>query len=104
MSFTDEKYDHYDSVRNELGLTSIWSIFEVENLSDRHPFQDATKVHYKDHWGKPVTVEINGGTWAALYVAGNAAIRDSGDSHHVFIERFRPSKTDAGVLLMTTGS
>ena len=41
MSFTDEKYDHYDSVRNELGLTSIWSIFEVENLSERHPYQSS---------------------------------------------------------------
>ena len=104
MNFTDEKFDHYDSVRNELGLTSTWSIYEVENLSERHPFQGATKVHYKNHWGKPVTKEIVGSTWSALYVAGNAAIRDSGDEHHTFIEQFVPSKTDAGVLLMTTGS
>ena len=104
MSFTDAKFDHYDAVREELGLSSVWSIYEVENLSERHPFESATKVHYKDHWGKPVTKEINGLTWAALFVAGNAAIRDSGDAHHIYIEQFVPSKTDAGVLLMYTGS
>ena len=104
MSFTDAKYNHYDTVRNELGLTSVWSIYEVENLSERHPFEGATKVHYKDHWGKPVTKEIIGSTWTALYVAGDAAIRDSGDNHHIFIEQFLPSKTNPDVLVMSTGS
>jgi len=98
------KSDHYSAVQEQLGLSAIWSIYEVDNLNERHPFEGATKVHYKDHWGKPVTKEINGGTWAALYVAGNAAIRDSGDDHHVFIEQFAPSKTDATVLIMQTGS
>jgi len=102
--FTDAKFDHYDSVREELGLTSVWSIYEVDNLSDRHSFQGATKVHYKDHWGKPVTKEIVGSTWAALYVAGNAAIRDSGDEHHVFIEHFVPDAIDPTTLYLTTGS
>lgn len=100
----DTKSQHYSDVANELGLSAIWSIYEVDNLSDRHPFFGATKVHYKDHWGKPVTKDIVGATWAALYVAGNAAIRDSGDDHHVFIEDFRPSKEDASVLILSTGS
>jgi hypothetical protein len=101
----DDKYAHYDDVRSQLGLANaVWSIFEVNNLSDRHPFHGATKVHYKDHWGKPVTKDIVGATWAALYVAGNAAIRDSGDTHHIYIEEFKPSKEDASVLIMQTGS
>jgi hypothetical protein len=100
----ESKSDHFTSVQEELGLSAIWSIYEVDNLNDRHPFFGATKVHYKDHWGKPVTKDIVGATWAALYVAGNAAIRDSGDSHHVFIEQFEPSKTDSNVLIMQTGS
>lgn len=100
----DTKSDHYSDVQKELGLRAIWSIYEVDNLSDRHPFFGATKVHYKDHWGKPVTKDIVGATWAALYVAGNAAIRDSGDDHHVFIEGFRPSKEDSSVLILSTGS
>ena len=100
----ESKSDHFSSVQEELGLSAIWSIYEVANLSDRHPFFGATKVHYKDHWGEPVTKDIVGATWAALYVAGSAAIRDSGDDHHVFIEHFEPSKADPSVLIMQTGS
>lgn len=99
---TDRRYDHYRSVKRELGLSAIWSMTEVENLSERHPFEGVTTVTYKDHWGdQPVVTQINGGTWAALYVAANAAIRDSGDEHHVFIENF---KQVGDTLVMSTGS
>lgn len=99
----ERKHDYYDRVRNELGLRSIWSIYEVEDLSSRYPFE-ATKVHYKDHWGNPVTTDIVGATWEALYVAADKAILDSGDTHHVFIEQFTPSKEDSSVLVLSTGS
>ena len=96
------KSDHYQEVKKELGLDAIWSIYEVENLSERHPFEGVATVTYKDHWGaNPVVVPVNGSTWAALYVAGNAAIRGSGDDHHVFIEQF---KKVGNTLVMTTGS
>ncbi len=100
----EAKSEHYSQVQYDLSLTAIWSIYEVKNLSARHPFTGATKVHYKDHWGKPVTKDIVGATWAALYVAGDACIRASGDNHHVFIEQFDASKEDASVLIMQTGS
>lgn len=102
----DDKYEHYNDVRNQLGLDhAVWSIFEVNNLSDRHPFEDADRVVYKDHWGeKPVSCSINGSTWAALYIAANACIRDSGDAHHVFIEQFKPAKDDLRTLVLSTGS
>lgn len=105
----ERKSNHYSQVSTELGLNTVWSIYEVDNLSERHPFEGVKTVTYKDHWGTtedgeeigPVVVPVNGNTWAALYVAGNAAIRDSGDSHHVFIEQF----TKVGnTLVMTTGS
>lgn len=98
----DRKSDHYSQVKEELGLRSIWSIYEVANLSERFPFEGVTRVVYKDHWGStPVSTEINGGTWAALYVAADACIRDSGDEHHVFIEQF---KQFGDTLILTTGS
>jgi len=101
----DEKMDHYDSVRTELGLTATWSIFEINNLSERHPFGDVLQVAYVDHWGgSPVFVEVNGSTWAALYVAANAAIRDSGDEHHSFIEEFKPNPKNPQQLFLHTGS
>jgi hypothetical protein len=98
----DRQYDHFHKVREELGLDTIWSIYEVADLNERHPYEGAKYVSYKDHWGNGVVTQaINGNTWAALYVAANACIRDSGDEHHVFIEDFRKS---GDTLLLTTGS
>ena len=81
------KMDYFDRVREELGLSATWSMYEVDNLSDRHPYQGVTTVVYKD-WNtdKDVVVQINGLTWAALYVSANAAINNSTDNHHTFIE------------------
>ena len=99
---TDRRYDHYNSVKRELGLSAIWSMTEVDNLSERHPFEGVTTVTYKDHWGdSPVVTQINGSTYAALYVAANACIRDSGDEHHVYIEDFRKV---GDTLILSTGS
>jgi hypothetical protein len=98
----DRRYDHYSQVKTDLGLDTIWSVTEVDNLSDNHPYEGAKYVSYKDHWGNGVVTQaINGNTWAALYVAANACIRDSGDEHHVYIEDFRKS---GDTLLLTTGS
>ena len=98
----DRRYAHYNQVRNELGLTTTWSIYEVDNLIGRFPFEGVETVTYKNHNGdKPVVKTIFGVTWAALYVAANAAIRDSGDDSHVFIENF---KQVGNTLVLTTGS
>lgn len=101
----ERKSDHYDRIRNELGLGTSWSIYEVNDLSERHPFEGADRVVYRDHWGdKPVQASINGLSWAALYVAADACIRDSGDGHHAFIEHFRPDPQDPRTLILSTGS
>jgi len=103
---SDRKQNHYDDVCQQLGMDhSVWSIYEADNLSDRHPFEGADRVVYRNHWGKnPVSCSINGATWAALWVAANACIRDSGDDHHIFIEDFRPDPEDTRTLLLSTGS
>lgn len=99
------KHDHYYQVQRELGLQATWSVYEVDNLADRHPFEGVDRVVYKDHWGdRSVSCSVNGLSWAALYVAANACIRDSGDDHHVFIEGFRPSESDPRTLVLSTGS
>ena len=98
----DRKSNHYSQVCTELGLNTVWSIYEVDNLSERFPFEGVSTVTYQDHWGeKPVVKPINGSTWAALWVAANACIRDSGDDHHVFIENF---KQFGDTLILSTGS
>jgi hypothetical protein len=102
QAIKDRRYDHYSQVKTDLGLDAIWSVTEVDNLSEPHPYEGVKYVTYKRFWGEGiVTQAINGNTWAALYVAANACIRDSGDDHHVFIEDFRKS---GDTLLLTTGS
>ena len=98
----ENKSAHYEQVCDELGLNTVWSIYEVDNLNERFPFEGVSTVTYKDHWGeKPVVKPISGSTWAALWVAANACIRDSGDNHHVFIENFKQS---GDTLILSTGS
>jgi hypothetical protein len=99
------KMDYFDRVREELGLSATWSMYEVDNLSDPHPFEGATIVVYKDwNTNKDVVVQINGLTWAALYVAANSAINNSTDNHHSFIEGFTQSSIDPTILFLSTGS
>ena len=102
----ETKSNHFDDVKAQLGMDhSEWSIYEVNNMADRHPFEGADRVVYKDHWGsKPVSCSVQGLTWAALWIAANACIRDSGDEHHVYIERFSPDKDDSRTLILQTGS
>lgn len=101
----DLKTEHYQEVQEELGLTAVWSIYEANNLSDPHPFEGVNRVLYKDHWGDDtVVMVINGLSWAALYVAANACIRQSGDEHHMYIEGFKVAKDDPHTLILSTGS
>lgn len=99
----DAKSAHYASVRQDLGIKeSQWSMYQVADLNCRHPWSGVDRVEYVNHWGdRPVVKSINGLTWAALWVAANACIRDSGDEHHVYIEDF----TRLGnALILQTGS
>jgi hypothetical protein len=62
-------------------------------------------VVYKDWYtNKDIVVEVNGLTWAALFVAANAAIRNSTDNHHTFIEGFQQSTISPKYLFLATGS
>lgn len=99
------KSRHFDDVKAQLELkNSEWSFYEVENLSDPHPYGDVDCVVYDQHWGKKdIKVKVTGSTWAALWVAADACIRDSGDEHHVFVEKFYPIEGTKN-LRMVTGS
>jgi len=103
-TFTDEKFEYFNQVRDELGLDAVWSIYEVDNLSERHPFEGAKKVIYRAYGSGDHEVAIVGSTWAALYVAANKLIRDSGDGHHIYIEDFKQSSIDPEILFVSTGS
>ena len=99
------KHDYYDTVRQTQGYRAIWSIYEVADLGEQHPYTGALQVVYKDHWGeKAIYEEITGDRWVDLYAAADAAIAKSGDGHHIFIERFQPSRDCPQQLILQTGS
>lgn len=102
----DVKYQHYQQVRKESKFkNSEWSIYKVKDMSDPHPWPNADRIVYRDHWGKkPVSESIHGSSWFAIWRAADACIGTSGDAHHVYIEKFEPSPEDPRTLLLTTGS
>lgn len=101
----DRKTDLFDEAKAECRFTSIWSIYEIEDLYAQHPYTGAKSLLYKDHWGdKPVSVPLVGNRWIDLWIASDHLIKESGDEHHIFIECFRPLQNDNTVLILQTGS
>lgn len=102
----ERKSNHYDDIKAQLDFKfSEWSMFEVDDLNERHPYEGADRLVYRNHWGdEPVEYQIIGSTWLALWTAANACIRDSGDTHHVYIEAFRQDKDNPRTLILYAGS
>lgn len=99
----DTKNDHYTQVAEEEGFTSIWSMYEIEDLDAEHPYPSDTFVVYKDHWGtNPVHCAVYGRRWRDIYRAADNCIRLSEDGHHIFIEQLR--RVNGNELILTTGS
>jgi hypothetical protein len=100
----DRKHDYYNRFREDNGLTTIWSIYKLEEhgFMLNHPWAGAKVLVYHDR----TTAPIEGPTWGDLYRAANEVIRRSGDDHHIFIEGFRKWRhaTDNSMLELTTGS
>ena len=106
-SVFEDKMDYYSEFRQENGLDSIWSIYElpIHGFLRDHPYKGALQVSYRDHWGdEGVFEEIQGGTWADLYRAADRCIRRSGDGHHCFIEAFTVNQNTPQQLILHTGS
>ena len=96
------KSDHYDTVKQAINAQSIWSIYEITDLDQPHPYPSGVFVTYKDHWGADVQhCAVYGNTWRDLYKAADNCIRNSGDEHHIFIESFKLVGND---LVLSTGS
>lgn len=101
----DRKHEHYAEVKRQLGLRSIWSVYDVSDLAAAHPYTAARELCYRDHWGDEAVYEtIPGDTWASLFVAADRCIQRSGDDHHIFIESFQPVADQPHQLRLTTGS
>lgn len=97
----DRKYAYYNQVKEEIGAKTIWSIYEVADLDQPHPYRSGLFVTYTAWGAETQHCAVYGNTWRDLYRAADNCIRNSGDEHHVFIEGFR---LDGDKLILTTGS
>ena len=102
----DQKHAQYRHWQEHHGLKSIWSLYQVESMTQLHDYGDAEYVVYDEHWGNggEVVRRIEGHDWLSLYRAADSAIRASGDTHHCFIEAFTPIADKPGHLRLHTGS
>lgn len=90
-------------IKEANGFVSMWSIYDgVNDPSEPSPYEARTMA-YNNNWGEPVEVPLPQGklTWLDLWRAADKCIKDSGDTHHVFIEGFRKN---GGILELVTGS
>jgi hypothetical protein len=94
----DKRGEHYETVAEEYGYkSSVWSMYEVDNLYDKHPYKAVHLVYqdsvYDISWCK---------TWVKLWAVADQAINIANDDH-IFIEGF--SVQNGGcVLELHTGS
>lgn len=95
------KNKHYVNEAIHYKLDSVWSIFEVADLYTTHPYTGATKIKFGDQY---THITDTGPEWIDLYIAADAAIKASGDQHHIFIEAFTPIPAEPGVLRLDCGS
>jgi hypothetical protein len=104
---SDSRRRVYDAIAKMHKLTTIWSMYEVSDMSAEHPYKGATILVHKHHNGtRGIEVAIKGNRWYDLYVAADEAIIKSGDMHHCFIEGFTTDDTDEepGVIVLSVGS
>ncbi len=94
----DAKMDYYNQFREDNGLETIWSVYElpIHGFLRDHPFPSDAFVVYKEQ-----QCAIYGQTWADVYRAADQCIRNSGDLHHIFIENFELWGKE---VRLTTGS
>lgn len=100
----DEKMDLFELTRKSFGFMSVWSIYDFdmnEGFAGR-PGYHAKELVYE--WDKTVSVPLpDNPTFLQLWGAADAALKESGDENHIFIEGFRQSE-DGKTLRLVTGS
>ena len=114
--------EHWDELKTELGMNSVWSIYDGGRMSaDTKLFKDRKYlVRYQyvrpdctieelnadlaDHGNRSmaeVTKLAPSGSIKDLWFAANSCIKQSG-THHSYIEDFEMQED--GTLMLTTGS
>lgn len=92
----------YRKLAAEHGMShSTWSMYEIDDMKVV-PYPEAKLLRYDGGWGYAQEVPlVQPASWIGLWIAADAAIKKSGDTHHTFIESL--DLVD-GVVVLSTGS
>ena len=110
MDEVDRQIKLFREIQEELNFRSIWSEFNATHSREdfnKIAFQGTFDVIYKDFWRKsgqgPLQpIPVTNPTWMDLWIAAEQLINASGDTHHVFVEQFKPGA--GATLRLITGS
>ncbi len=95
-----KRYNHYSNLKNEHGMKTVWSIFEVDDLESLSMIT-ATELKYNG-WGE-ATIKMAPGnkSYMELWNYAEQVLYEADDMEHSFIESF----TQAGdICILGTGS
>jgi len=98
----DRRNSYYDDIKQANKFKSVWSIYEVVSFQSSSGFGNGTLKY--ENVKVPMREDTNTGciTWLDMWKFAEQAIRESEDSHHMFIEAFY-DRGD-GVIELVTGS
>lgn len=107
-SLSNTNYEQLEAVREEEGLSSVWSISEINytKMKDLFSKEPVFCIEYES-WGPSQKVEFSEGkifTWLDMWKHADKLIKNSGDTHHIYVEGFSPVKGKKGYYKMYTGS
>jgi len=95
-----KRYNHYSDLKNEHGMKTVWSMFEVDDLESLSMIT-ATELKYNG-WGE-ATIKMAPGnkSYMELWNYAEQVLYEADDMEHSFIESF----TQAGdICILGTGS
>lgn len=102
----DNKMDGFRKIQEKNKLSSVWSEYDISPKDMKKPFSDkpVESLSYES-WGPTQTIKHGKiATWFDMWKLADQIMRQSGDTHHIFIEAFVEDKKKPGHFKLVTGS
>ena len=103
----DTNFDALRAIQDEHKMSSIWSISEVPATDMNKKMEGNVKKISYESFNPSVEAVFNTAkkmTWLQLWKEADKLIKQSGASHHCFIEHFEEDNKEPGHYRLVTGS
>lgn len=102
----DSKMDGFRKLQEKNKFSSVWSEYDISPKDMKKPFSNkpVESLTYES-WGPTQTIKHGKiATWFDMWKLADQIMRQSGDTHHIFIEAFVEDKKKPGHFKLVTGS